>query len=212
MKNKLMLYQGGGYSGCHWEWNYCFWDDNGEWFSLYSSGKDGIESEKAALEYAESIDYPNVIVDLTSQDEIDKMYKGFNEDLILSILDNLNEQHDYELEVVCSGCNEYCTVEEEFIFYEGVCPDCYSSGTCEHCNEYAGPDDLEINTDTEDNEYWCSDCVNDERYEELKELFFKAKLTGEPDMFGDQFREFWDVNGQFNIIERPANAKRIGYS
>ena len=63
MKNKLMLYRGGGYSGCFWEWNYCFWDGNGEWFNIYSSGKDGIESEKAALEYAESIDYPNIIVD-----------------------------------------------------------------------------------------------------------------------------------------------------
>jgi len=196
VKNKLMLYQGGGYSGCYWEWNFCFWNGNGEWFNLHSSGRDGIESEKAALEYAKTIDYPNIIVDLTSQDEIDKMYKGFNEDLILSILDNLNEQYDYELEVVCFECGEHTTVYYETFDTENkVCRNCYDNGRCEHCNEYVGSDELEINTDTEDNEYWCSYCMEQERLEKLKELFFIAKLTGTPDMFGDQFREFWDVNG-----------------
>ena len=187
-----MLYQGGGYSGCYWEWNFCFWDDNGEWFNIYSSGEDGIESEKAALEYAESIDYPNIIVDLTEQDEVDKMYADFNEDMILGILDYLNEQHEYALEVICFECKEHAVVYYETFDTENkVCMDCHSSGACEKCNEYVGSDELEINTDTKDNEYWCSDCMEQERVEKLEELFFKAKLTGTPDMFGDQFREFW---------------------
>jgi len=194
MKNKLMLYQGGGYSGCYWEWNFCFWDGNGEWFNIYSSGEDGIESEKAALEYAESIDYPNIIVDLTEQDEVDKMYADFNEDMIVEILRWLNTEHDYGLAVKCAKCGEHTSVDNDQDYFDienRVCKDCYDDGQCQECFEY----DEDLNEDG-----LCSYCISEqearlerERIDDLKVEFFEAQLTGEVDIFDDRFRELWNA-------------------
>ncbi len=190
MKNKLMIYRGGGYSGCHWEWNYCFWNSAGEWFDVYSSGKDGLDFESAALEYSESIDYPDVIVDLTSQDEIDEMYTDFNEDMIRAIVQWLSMEHSYSLELKCSVCGGYIPIEDDFTCYGGVCPVCYDSGQCQECFEYCG-DDL-------DEDGLCPDCVFEqearierERIDDLRAEFFEAQLIGEIDMFDDRFRELW---------------------
>lgn len=46
MKNLLMIYRGGGYDGCHWEWNAGYFDEVGEWVSLGHSGFQGIPSAR----------------------------------------------------------------------------------------------------------------------------------------------------------------------
>ena len=46
MKNLLMIYRGGGYEGCWWEWNAGYFDDIGHWVSLGHSGHDGIPSSE----------------------------------------------------------------------------------------------------------------------------------------------------------------------
>ena len=44
MKNTLVQYKGGGYDGCFWEWNYAFFDHNGEFHSIFASGRNGCET------------------------------------------------------------------------------------------------------------------------------------------------------------------------
>ena len=42
IKNKLIVYQGGGYDGCICEWNACLFDSDGVVHDIYSSGYSGL--------------------------------------------------------------------------------------------------------------------------------------------------------------------------
>ena len=44
MKNTLVQYKGGGYDGCFWEWNFCYFDKDGVWHDIFSSGRRGCDS------------------------------------------------------------------------------------------------------------------------------------------------------------------------
>ena len=47
MLKYLVQYQGGGYDGCFWEWNYCIVDDTKtptEFENIAASGRDGINN------------------------------------------------------------------------------------------------------------------------------------------------------------------------
>lgn len=48
-KNILCQYQGGGYSGCIWEFNYFVIDKKGKFHNIYASGSMGIKTEEAAI-------------------------------------------------------------------------------------------------------------------------------------------------------------------
>ena len=37
--NKLVKYQGGGYEGCWWEWNFFMYDQDGEFYSIIATGQ-----------------------------------------------------------------------------------------------------------------------------------------------------------------------------
>lgn len=54
-RHKILIYSGGNYSGCHWEWNWCLWDKNGNWHEGFASGCDGIKDEKLAIEVARAV-------------------------------------------------------------------------------------------------------------------------------------------------------------
>jgi len=41
-KNVLVCYQGGGYDGCYWEWNFFYFNADREFVDIHSSGRDGI--------------------------------------------------------------------------------------------------------------------------------------------------------------------------
>jgi len=45
----LVQYQGGGYSGCHWEWNIGLFDPWGRWHSLFHSGDKGLGPDQGDL-------------------------------------------------------------------------------------------------------------------------------------------------------------------
>ena len=52
---QLVQYQGGGYDGCFWEWNF-FYLDGDKFHDIYSSGRAGITTKEKALELLESED------------------------------------------------------------------------------------------------------------------------------------------------------------
>lgn len=45
LKSVVVSYQGGGYDGCVWEWNYAFLDKEGGFHSIFSSGVFGCRDE-----------------------------------------------------------------------------------------------------------------------------------------------------------------------
>lgn len=50
MKSTLIMYKGGGYDGCFWEWNFALWDENGEFEPLLTTGNAGCSQEHDLLE------------------------------------------------------------------------------------------------------------------------------------------------------------------
>src|SRR3990172_6926400 len=44
LRNVLVEYQGGGYDGCFWEWNYAFVDSKGLFHDIFSSGYKGCKT------------------------------------------------------------------------------------------------------------------------------------------------------------------------
>jgi hypothetical protein len=59
-KNRLMVYKGGGYDGCFWEWNLCLWDNNGNWHNILASGYMGCKTEESAFKLMEdNFDVPD---------------------------------------------------------------------------------------------------------------------------------------------------------
>jgi hypothetical protein len=59
-RNILVQYKGGGYDGCHWEWNYFVIDWNGEFHNIASSGYKGIDNLTDAIELLEQKPVPKV--------------------------------------------------------------------------------------------------------------------------------------------------------
>ena len=51
MKDTLVQYKGGGYSGCFWEWNYGVFDDDGEFHVIFASGSKGCETAEEMREH-----------------------------------------------------------------------------------------------------------------------------------------------------------------
>ena len=42
MRHTLLVYKGGGFDGCFWEWNAALWDHKGQFHDIYSSGRSGL--------------------------------------------------------------------------------------------------------------------------------------------------------------------------
>lgn len=53
LENVLIQYQGGGYDGCMWEWNYCLFDKDGKFHDIFSSGCMGCKTEDAIKKHLE---------------------------------------------------------------------------------------------------------------------------------------------------------------
>ena len=144
MKNILMMYEGGGYDGCIWEWNACFWDENGEWHDIGSSGTMGINTEKEAIERKDE----SSLFDVTNHADVEQFQKEFNQSLVVSITRKLNEEHNCSMWFKCDECGRE-TEEGIATDYEGcggimtqatgmVCEECCSMYLCQKCGEYVG--------------------------------------------------------------------------
>lgn len=211
MKNQLLYYQGGGYAGCIWEWNFCFWDGDGVWHNLYASGCDGAETEQQALEIAETLKFSAELVNLTDPERFKQFQQDNNAELVLNIARELNENYNYVLEIVCAECGYSFTADrcDDDIAINNstiICYECRIVGTCDCCNEYVGDTGLTRCNDDGDDDvgaelavlgYYnvCNDCFeyNKEEFErgKLEDLRFQAFCTGEPDIFSEALRDYW---------------------
>ena len=197
MKNLLVMYKGGVYAGCVWEWNFCFWDDNGEWHDLYSSGRDGIETEDKTIEaLAEDDSRINYVVNLTNEEDIAYWQKEFNAYLVHNIADKINTNYYGVIKLQCNECScSYYPDDMQYVDkYTLVCGECVSLGSCVACDEFVGGDNLHILPECLYDEgpvcEFCKDHFESEAIaDDVKELQFTATLTGKPDIFSPEYQE-----------------------
>lgn len=192
--NTLIAYEGGGYDGCIWEWNFALFDNNGEFNNLYSSGCNGCETRDEIIEFINddhNIEYNNFdIIDISTDEKYQEFSGGsWMAAIILQITNMLNsgdyDLKNYDFTFKCDNC-ENETVDGIgvdpvgcggiVIMNDGkVCEDCYCNNTCPYCGEYDGDHWENCN----ENGYceYCTDedpdsrefkCIKQDDYDELE--------------------------------------------
>ena len=170
MKNTLVQYQGGGYAGCFWEWNYFFLDKDGMFLNVFSSGHEGIEITEQAKELFErAIEVEPgrwtialkcgsfYTYDMTDDKAIEEFSRECNVVNITGVLQWFedNPQDSIDFFVLCSECGGRQTNWDELSLADWhgcggiqstadklICSECYSMGTCRCCDSYLGNEDL----------------------------------------------------------------------
>jgi hypothetical protein len=163
MKNKLMVYQGGGYDGCFWEWNAGYFDDEGQWRSLRASGHAGIKDHDLdkALAMAKQLKAGTEKGDLIPLSAVKKL-RAFNESyapqLVVHVVEALHgELTDCKAVVTCDDCGEIIPADElgsvRFVDFRSnggcsynptkkLCDDCFNGKVCQDCCERMPSDEL----------------------------------------------------------------------
>lgn len=157
-KNLLVQYQGGGYDGCIWEWNYFLFDAEGVFHVVAASGYRGVTTETEARELLsrkpERFD-PVHIYRLNVKRDLHSFQSECAPDHVAGVVAKVN--HIYGRDIMyweCQDCE--CKVYDGEMFHDGyhgnggigivntgmLCMDCYSRGCCSYCGEYYGPDEL----------------------------------------------------------------------
>jgi len=195
--NILVQYQGGGYDGCFWEWNYFYIDKQETFHNIQSSGRDGVNNKQDAERLIEQ-DKDNMFVyDLSNEQEIAAFSNESHPVHVSGILEWFEDYNDSEIEffAVCSACK--CHIDMDDLVIKSdilLCNECYYTGECPCCESYVGDTKIvEVNPDEHhDHSYICSDCKeyhDDEREAELLEdLCWRAFCTGKPDIFSDELQ------------------------
>ena len=152
--NTLYQYQGGGYSGCIWEWNFFFIDGEGKFHDIFSSGSGAITTIEEAAE-AVKIDGTMFSYSLDNPEDLESLAKECNVDLVFRLVKWFEHNQNNEVHAVCSECGVklYDPDDIRLEDYRGsggagiyptilVCWECHSDGTCDCCEGYAGGDDI----------------------------------------------------------------------
>ena len=170
MKNVLVQYQGGGYDGCFWEWNFFFIDGDGNFHDVYSSGINGIVTMDQAQALLDGTDGKGLVdthyvYDLTDIMAIEEFSRESNAVNVAGVLKwfNDNPQEGIEFFAICSDCNETIMEYEDICLEEWhgcggiastadrlLCSDCRNNSTCCCCSEYVGKDGFDYERDTEE--------------------------------------------------------------
>ena len=196
--NILVQYQGGGYDGCYWEWNYFYIDKQETFHNIRSSGRAGIDNKQDAIELLEQDANHTYVYDLDNEQDIRTFSKETHAAHVSGVLQWF-EDNNIEFFAVCSVCKGHI-VDMDDLVIDGdmlLCWDCFSIGECPCCEYYVGGDSIvEVNPDEHhDHSYICSDCKEDHDIEretiDLEDLRFQSFCTGSPDMFSDVLREIW---------------------
>ncbi len=160
--NILVCYEGGGYSGCYWEWNYFYIDKQGTFHDIHSSGRAGIDNLKDALALIEQDETHTYIYDLSNVQDIKTFSKETHAVHVFGILQWFNDNTDIEFFAVCSACDGQISDYDDTIIEgtEIMCHDCYIAGGCPCCESHVGQESIvKVNPDEHhDYSYICTDC------------------------------------------------------
>jgi hypothetical protein len=196
--NILVQYQGGGYSGCFWEWNYFYIDKQGTFHDIYSSGSAGIDTIQGVTQLLDQNNSHTYIYNLNNKQDIEAFSKKCNVVHVQAVLQWFKD-NGVEFFAVCSACDGHIVNTDDLIV-EGnniLCYECYSIGHCPCCESYVGDTKIvKVNSDEHHcYNYICTDCKeyhDDERAEQkLEDLRWQSFCTGKPDMFSKALREWW---------------------
>jgi len=159
----LMCYQGGGYDGCLWEWNFGVWDHAGEWHSIIASGCDGCKTEAEALKYIDDEDTRRTgneyyLHDLTLAEDVKDFATAYHSGLTVIVADAVNKLYpEPVLYWICADCGQHFHYAHPGVFPAGgwsgdggisvspkhvVCDECLELGSCCICGEYEGVETL----------------------------------------------------------------------
>lgn len=209
MRNILVQYRGGGYSGNFWEWNFFWIDKQGQFHNIFSSGREGIETKERAFELLEQDESSTYVYHLDNPDDLRVFATKTHSTLVVMVVQYFRENEnnltsDEYPYCVCEVCGAECFFDDITQTEDGiVCSDCYGAGICDNCGEYYGAEFIiRVDPKRYDDHYaLCGDCKEEIEEtndmlpdDELKDLFFQAMCTGEPDMFDEQFRCLWRIN------------------
>lgn len=141
MKNLLVQYQGGGYDGCIWEWNFFCLDKDGKFHDIYSSGVGAITIVCTALDLirGNGIFY---VYDINCPTSLDEFAKEVNPAMVAMVMRWFFDNQNNEVYALCSKCGNKIYDPDE-IFIEGdlvLCCECYSAGSCSYCGAYLDED------------------------------------------------------------------------
>jgi hypothetical protein len=175
-RNTLYQYMGGGYDGCHFEWNYFIMKANGSFVDIYSTGRMAIKTKKDAIEYVSSKSRDYYTFDLTSKKKIAEFAHETNYNNVGRVADAVNTLLKKDiLYFECSYCNEkvfpsrHCEYPSYFHDPENycgnggiginqcaiLCENC-ACNTCIKCGSIFCPNDKTF--ETSDGERVCEFC------------------------------------------------------
>ncbi len=216
-KNILVQYDGGGYDGCIWEFNFFYIDKTGKFYDIFSSGVGGITTKNAALDLLQNMgnSFSNkvYIYNLDDKTKLKEFATECNACNVRSIVAWFNQHNDPDAEpfAICSECGQEITDADDICLatdFHGcgglaitadtlLCSDCYYLGQCDCCNEYDKTTTARTRPDNQEEDYMCDGCVEDleeqEEQEEQTDMAFSSFLTGDPDMFSNEMRWFWNA-------------------
>lgn len=219
--NILVQYDGGGYDGCIWEWNFFYIDKDGTFHDIHSSGSGRITTKLVAMLLIEnngnSFSNKVYVYHLDNEDELKDFATETNGGLVKGIVRWFNNRNDPDAEpfAVCKECGTLTSDADEIhvVDAETICYECYGCGTCDCCGEYVGEnlyrvDEYDnVDDDTKypnraaqalsDDGYYnvCEYCfenaVDGIREDDQQDLLHASLCTGKPDMFSDEMRWHW---------------------
>ncbi len=208
--NILVQYDGGGYDGCIWEYNYFYIDKQGTFENIAASGTGGITDLKDAMDLLENNGNSfSTDVSVYSLDSEENM-KRFAEETacphVLGVIRWFNNYNSPDAEpfAICSECEQkiFDADEIHLIDIHGcggimstadnmLCYECYGAGICDVCNEYNKTTRFDQETEQAVCEYCLEDIEQRKTFAEQNELLFQSLATGKPDMFSDEMRWLW---------------------
>ena len=203
--NILCQYQGGRYSGCHWEWNYFYIDKQGNFHNIESSGSAGIDNLRDAEQLIEQDKDSTYIYDISNEQNIETFCNESHSVHASGVLQWFNDYNANEAEsfidffAVCSACKGQISDHDDLIIKDDLllCWECFSIGECPCCDYYVGDTEI-VKVEPKEHHGFdyicaaCKECHDDEREaESLKDLRWQAFCTGKPDIFSDELRPLW---------------------
>lgn len=172
-RNAIVQYKGGGYDGCMYEWNYAYFDAEGEFHSIVATGYRGCRTKAELREFLAATG-PNDfdVYRLNRTGEIERFGRETPISHLLTVATWFHDEgFDVGLTAVCDVCGKTVPVVDcqgEGLHGVGgiamqydkiICAECESQGRCAYCGEYVGAE--RINRDTgyctgsDHGQRWC---------------------------------------------------------
>jgi len=109
-RNTLIQYTGGGYDGCHWEWNLAYFDKCGKFHNVHATGRKGAETLKRLEErLADDTFYE---YDLSTEEGRAEFVTEVNSSLVLGVAQWLRQHVGIELVAECGECGREFSAAE----------------------------------------------------------------------------------------------------